>query len=346
MLDLAREIDRTVSSVRMMRTLAMRRLDPWTEEQQNIVQEMTTEGRTRADIAEALKRTAQSVLAKQEDLNLVPRRQRLSRHQWSDKNVDELLQLYKDGLPDEQIAQRLSFKVTKMAIISQRTQLGLAYPGSVSNYWTVEQTNVLHRLFKLGWSDKDIGEHMGRRPEQIRSRRSYLGLKRKASKAIPWPITDEEKLREMILAKCFMKEMIKGLSVPRSVPSLHRRLFLLGLARYEKSIPWTKEDEDVLCEMSKAGCSNAQIREKLATPRTPAAISMRRLSLKGPNEIRDQTQRSRVSRERRVQHADIWKARGQTLHDIYRVKKHNMGFDKTTKRKAGSVHYLNDDATD
>ena len=28
------------------------------------------------------------------------------------------------------------------------------------------------------------------------------------------------------------------------------------------------------------------------------------------------------------------------------MKKHNMGFDKTTKRKAGSVHYLNDDATD
>jgi len=278
--ELAKHLNRTVSAVTVKRMHLMRRLYPWTSEQVAVLQRMTEEGELTADIAEVLKRTPQGVRAKQVQLDLIQRPAPRSRHQWSDGNIDDLLLLYKEELSDEQIARKLSFKVTVPGVTLKRRQLGLTYAQKARGKgWTAAQKTMLRELLKLDWSDKEIGRHMERSTRNICDQRAMLGLRRSPN-SLPWTASDEEKLREMFWSKRTTQEMIEELSVARIARSVMSKLSSLRLIRKEKPIPYTKEDENMIYELSKTGCTTEQIREKLGNTRILKTLEMKIYILK------------------------------------------------------------------
>jgi len=273
MLDLATELNRTVSSVRLAKTNLLRRLNPWTAEQVDILQQMTTDARSIANIAEVLGRTPQGVFAKQADLGFVPRLNQTSRHRWSDQNMDELLLLYKEGLSDGEIARKLSFKVTVKAVVGKRQQLGLAYPSATPKSWTTEQIDVLQDLLSRGLSNKDIGLHIGRPTSQVRDKSAKLGMRRRSSKPSAWAIADEEKLRELHHAEYSIREIIQNLSMARSVASVTQKLNELGLYRRKRPTFYTREEVDIIRDSAEKGLSNKQIRDRLGGTRSGDSVT-------------------------------------------------------------------------
>jgi len=98
---------------------------------------------------------------------------------WTEKDSAQLASLYKQGLPDREIAERM--RRSESAVRRHRMSLGC---GNVSEYravrrvWTEEEDAVLRKGWIDGNTDAEIGERLGRKAHAVKQRRQVLGFTR------------------------------------------------------------------------------------------------------------------------------------------------------------------------
>lgn len=93
------------------------------------------------------------------------------------KDIEEKrLELYKQGLNDQQIADKLMY--SKSEIFRWRTTRGLSPNGSTINFLPVEKDRQRTELFNQGLTDKEITDKVGLKECAIKRWRKNKGLKK------------------------------------------------------------------------------------------------------------------------------------------------------------------------
>ena len=337
-------------ATKAMRATLSKRLNPWSTEEQHTLRQMTEDGKSSAAICEVLRRRPSSVRAKQVALGLKMDVPRGPRHAWTGWQADELLGLYRDGLNDKQIHEKLSFKVSVSAISGKRQTMGLIHPAIRPQYWTAEESRTVQELYPLGWSDRTIAERLGRPIKQVIAHRRQFALKRGTRVLVRWSSTDEERLRKMVKSGLSNEEIVKQLSFPRSLRSVAVKSVGLGLRRGDKSTEYTREEVDLVRDLAAKGFSNKQIQERLGGTHTIASIAKKKHYL-GFRKINDsakytneETEIVRDMAEKGLSNKQIQEKLGgtKTLDSIAK-KKHYLGFRKVNNATKTPLQKLYDD---
>lgn len=338
MYDIATELGRPLMATKVMRATLSKRLNPWSTEEQHTLRQMTENGKSLAAIGDVLRRKPSSVHAKQVALGLKPYVPRGPRHEWTGWQADELLGLYRDGLNDKQIREKLSFKVSLSAISGKRQTMGLIHPATRPKYWTAEESRTVQELYPLGWNDRAIAERLGRPIVQVSAHRRQFALKRGTRVLVRWSSTDEERLHEMVKSGMSNEEIAQQLSVPRTVKSVALKSVLLGLRRGDKSMEYTREEVDLVQDLAAKGFSNKQIRERLGGRHTIASIAKKknylgfRRAKKSVEYTKEEVEIIRDMAEKDLSNKQIQEKLGGTrTTDSIANKKHYLGFRRVKK---------------
>lgn len=125
-------------------------------------------------------------------------------HRWT-KEQDELLRnLYEDGVPLQEIAER--FEVTNSCISSHAWLLGLKHANKrVCCLWTSQEDDFLRVSYETGLSERGIAEQMERTRSSVTHRANRLGLEHNGSipngsPGSPWTSQQDDLLRSLYAA--------------------------------------------------------------------------------------------------------------------------------------------------
>jgi DNA-binding CsgD family transcriptional regulator len=108
----------------------------WTEDDNNLLKQMVSVSTGTADIAERLRRTGNAVI--KQKWVIIGKVQKY--HKWSESETQKIVELWREGLTDQAIADRLPFQVEACDIRGQRHKLGLvSYSKRKCNAWTTNE---------------------------------------------------------------------------------------------------------------------------------------------------------------------------------------------------------------
>jgi len=214
-----------------------------------------------AEIARALARSPDAVVARRALLGIAPRR---APSPWSELEDRLLRSAVQAHVPATALAGRLERSVHQ--ICARRRQLGLAMPPA-RDYTTAEDS-MLRDLWTTGDRVADLAHRLERSPDAVRIRARTLGLHRPAARR-RWTAIEDATLRDGYADGLTCQRIADGLA-ERTPTAVAARARKLGLTTYARV--WTALDDRRLRRLTPLR-SPAEIAQVLG--RTPEAVRQR-----------------------------------------------------------------------
>lgn len=185
-----------------------------------------------AEIADALARSPDAVVARRALLGIAPRR---PPRPWSELE-DRLLRSAEEArVPATALARRLQRPVDQ--IRARRRQLGLAMP--TARRYTPAEDTILRDLWTNGDRVADLAHRLGRTPDAVRLHAQALGLHRPAARR-RWTAVEDATLRDGYADGLTCRLIADGLA-ERTPTAVAARARKLGLTTYARA--WTPLDD-------------------------------------------------------------------------------------------------------
>lgn len=218
-----------------------------------------------AEIAKALGRSVDALVARRALLGIPPRRVRLP---WSELEDQLLRSAVKAGVPATALAGRLERSAEQVRV--RRRQLGLA--SRTARRYTPAEDTVLRDGWTAGVGVEELARRLGRSPDAVRVHADALGLHRPARRR-RWTVAEDAIVRDGYADGLTCRRIADGLGA-RTAGAVAARARKLGLTTYARR--WTSTDDGRLLHLVTLR-SPGEIAEALG--RTPEAIRRRARTL-------------------------------------------------------------------
>jgi hypothetical protein len=237
----------------------------WTSADDACLRRSYTSGEPIAEIARALGRSTDAVVARRALLGIAPRR---VPRPWSERGDRLLRSAVETGVPATALAGRLQRSVHQ--IRARTRQLGLAM--RTARGYTPAEDSLLRDLWTGGDGVADLAHRLGRSPDAVRLRARALGLHRPAVRR-RWTAVEDATLRDGYADGLTCRRIADSLA-ERTPAAVAARARKLGLTTYARA--WTAQDDSRLRRLAPLR-SPAEIAQLLG--RTPEAVRRRARTL-------------------------------------------------------------------
>jgi hypothetical protein len=218
-----------------------------------------------AEIAKALARSADALVARRALLGVPSRRVRLP---WSELEDQLLRSAVEAGVPATAVAGRLERSADQVRV--RRRQLGLA--SRAPRHYAPAEDTVLRDGWAAGVEVEELALRLGRSPDAVRVRADALGLHRPARRR-RWTAAEDAIVRDGYVDDLTCRRIADDLGA-RTAGAIAARARKLGLTTYARR--WTSTDDERLRRLVTLR-SPGEIAEALG--RTPEAVRRRARTL-------------------------------------------------------------------
>ncbi|KAF7189598.1 hypothetical protein HII31_09042 [Pseudocercospora fuligena] len=239
----------------------------WSAADVDQLRQLSAEGKSVKEIALSLGRSYNSVMTKRRlnksDMDKILAGSLVRRSFWSESEVSKLVEARKQGVSIKQISEMLG--KTCRSIERKLHHMGLRRAGhpkvppvTKPRAWTLEEVQHLDKLVRQGASSPEIATVMHRSLSSVRSRIHRGG-------SIVNLFTEEEDAKLTSLLEDGVKwDAVQAAFASRSLPSLRRRAYVLGLSNYgRKRVFWSEKELATLTQLHAEGRSFREISEHL-----------------------------------------------------------------------------------
>lgn len=268
----------------------------WRAEELDILMRGKSLGQSVRILAEELGRSLRSVKRRLDRINAtgIPRKPttavRRKPRTWTRADDRQLEDMWRQGMKDSQIAQRLSWKPSLGSVAGRRESLGLVTTKRtrVNRAWTAADDDKLRQLCaEMTLTNREIGLRLmpPRSTPGVKARKKVLGLC--GDQVKPWGDVEDAALRRLMEQGLSISKIIDALPVKRTYDSVRYRARELNLrfkARGERTITpraWTDEETEKLLSLRDSGMQLTNIAQDMG--RSEYSIRNRLTRLKSEN---------------------------------------------------------------
>lgn len=207
---------------------------------------------------------------------------------WTTEEDRQLVEMWRQGLADGSIAERLSSGRSSISVQRRRQLLGLfGYKTrGATAVWTAANEEELRRICADETLDnEEIGKRLSppRSADAVDRRKVTLGLGRPAAR--PWDASEEKELHELAKRGLSVSEITEMLSTERTYGGIITKLQALGLRQptereyRHKPQSWLDEDISKLRSLRDSGVSCKAIAKVMGRGESAIRNKLRRLQL-------------------------------------------------------------------